>query len=58
MLEPDRTDVHERTGGSKAMLIAVVVALLLVGAIGAGLFLFKDRLFLDQQTGASAPANP
>jgi eukaryotic-like serine/threonine-protein kinase len=59
MLEPDRTDVHQRTGSSTGVLIAVVIALLLVGAIGAGLFLFKDRLFPEgQQTGASAPANP
>jgi len=46
MLEPDRTGVHgQAPGGSKAVVIALVVALLLAGAIGLGLFLFKERIF-------------
>jgi serine/threonine-protein kinase len=57
MLEPDRTDLHERAGGSKGMLIAVIVALLLLGAIGAGVFVFKDRIFPAQKSEPTTPAN-
>jgi serine/threonine protein kinase len=59
MLEPDRTGVHRQApGGSKAVVIALVVALLLAGAIGAGLFVFKDRIFGDaeqQRPGSTQP---
>lgn len=57
MLEPDRTGVHKIGGGSRGVIIALVVAVLLAGAIGTGLVLFKDRLFGggDTQT-QSAPA--
>jgi serine/threonine protein kinase len=43
MLEPDRTGVHD-TRNSKT-LIAIVVVLLLVAALGTGLLLYKDQLF-------------
>ena len=43
MLEPDRTGVHD-TRDSR-VVIAIVVALLLLGAVATGLFLYKDALF-------------
>jgi hypothetical protein len=43
MLEPDRTGVHD-TRSSK-MLIAIVVVLLVVVALGTTLVLYKDQLF-------------
>jgi hypothetical protein len=43
MLEPDRTGVHD-TRDSR-VLIALVVVLVLLGALGAGVFLYKDQLF-------------
>jgi len=45
MLEPDRTGVHEMKKGSNAVLIAVALIVLLLAALGAGVFMFKDRLF-------------
>ena len=46
MLEPDRTGVHKtKPPGSKSVLIALVIALLLACAIGASLFIFKDAIF-------------
>ena len=45
MLEPDRTGLHERPGQGRAVLILIVVALLLAGAIAAGLFVYKDEIF-------------
>lgn len=57
MLEPDRTGVHSRANSSKALVIAVIVAVVLAGAVGAGMFVFKDRLFGggDQQAEPAAP---
>jgi len=45
MLEPDRTGVHNIGGSNKAITIAIVVLVALIGAIGAGVFVFRDRLF-------------
>lgn len=60
MLEPDRTGVHEMKKGSNAVLIAVALIVLLLAALGAGVFMFKDRLFggggasLELSEGSSA----
>ena len=43
MLEPDRTGVHDTR--DPRVTIAIVVVLLLLGALGAGVFLYKDQLF-------------
>jgi serine/threonine-protein kinase len=43
MLEPDRTGVHD-TRDSR-VLIALVVVLVLLGALGAGIFIYKDQIF-------------
>ena len=43
MLEPDRTGVHD-TRNSR-MLIAIVVLVILVAALGTTLVLYKDQLF-------------
>ena len=43
MLEPDRTGVHDTRNSKK--LIALVVVLLLVAALGTTLVLYKDQLF-------------
>ncbi|MBT8494457.1 MAG: protein kinase [Deltaproteobacteria bacterium] len=57
MLEPDRTGVHDTRGSSKAVLIAVVIIVLLLGAIGAGVFMFKDQIFgSGSGEGALAPS--
>lgn len=45
MLEPDRTGVHRTNTSNKGVVIAIIIALLLAGAIGAGVFVFKDKLF-------------
>ncbi|RMH45128.1 MAG: serine/threonine protein kinase [Deltaproteobacteria bacterium] len=45
MLEPDRTGVHHFDGPGRGVWIALVIAVLLAGGIGAALFLFKDRIF-------------
>jgi serine/threonine protein kinase len=48
MLEPDRperNDEEEREGGSKGVMVAIIIALVLAAAVGAGLFLFKDQIF-------------
>jgi serine/threonine-protein kinase len=45
ILEPDRTGVHSVRAGSRAVIIALVVAVLLAAAIGVGLVIFKDRIF-------------
>jgi serine/threonine-protein kinase len=46
MLEPDRTGVHSLgEGGSKGVMIALIIALILAGGIGTALFLFKDKIF-------------
>ncbi len=47
ILEPDRTGVHRHPDhdGSRGVLIALIVAVLLAGAVGAGIFVFKDRIF-------------
>jgi len=61
MLEPDRTGVHEMKKGSNAVLIAVALIVLLLAALGAGVFMFKDRLFggggasLELSEGSSTP---
>ena len=44
MLEPDRTGLHKR-GGSRGVVIALVIAVLLAVSIGVGVFAFKDQLF-------------
>lgn len=45
MLEPERTGAHKKAGGgSNAMTIAIIVAVLLAAGIGVVFFLFKDRL--------------
>jgi len=46
MLEPDRTGVHKvGAGGNKGVIIALIIALILAGGIGAALFIFKDKIF-------------
>jgi eukaryotic-like serine/threonine-protein kinase len=45
MLEPDRTEEQEREGGSRGVMVAIIIALVLAAAVGAGLFLFKDQIF-------------
>jgi eukaryotic-like serine/threonine-protein kinase len=46
MLEPDRTDLHKKAASSgRGVIIALVIAIILAGAIGAGVFMFKDQLF-------------
>jgi serine/threonine-protein kinase len=55
ILEPDRTGVNQRIEPkNRAVTIAVVIALLLAGAVGGALFAFKDRLF----GGGQAPTQP
>ena len=44
MLEPDRTGLHEAQGGAKSVIIAALL-LVVLGGIGAALYLFKDSLF-------------
>jgi serine/threonine-protein kinase len=57
MLEPDRTGLHAMgKAGSRGVVIALVIALLLAGAIGTSLFVFKDRLFGEPAT--ATPAAP
>ena len=52
MLEPDRTGVHRQAApGNKNVLVALVIVVLLIGAIGAGVFLFKDRIFGTPESG-------
>ncbi|MCG8417934.1 MAG: serine/threonine protein kinase [Proteobacteria bacterium] len=58
ILEPERTSAHESTGGSKAIIIAFVVIVLLIGAIGAGLFVFKDRIFGPDNSAVPAATEP
>ena len=41
------------TGGSNGIVIALVIAVLLAGAIGAGVFVYKDRIF-----GSDAESQP
>lgn len=54
MLEPDRTGVHKASpSGSKGITIALIIAILLLAAIGAGAFIFKDRLFGGSEAGQS-----
>lgn len=46
LLEPDKTGVQRKTdAGSRTTAILIALAVLLAGAIGGGLFFFKDRLF-------------
>jgi len=45
MLEPEGTGVHERAPGSRGVMVALIIAVLLAGAVGAGFFMFKDRIF-------------
>jgi serine/threonine-protein kinase len=46
MLEPDRTGVHKvDVGANKGIMVALIIVILLVGGIGAALFLFKDKIF-------------
>lgn len=47
MLEPDRTGVHGHAGEgrSRSVMIALIVAVVLASVIGAGMFVFKDRIF-------------
>ncbi len=57
MLEPDRperAEADEHEGGSKGVMVAIIIALVLAAAVGAGLFLFKDQIF----GGASASGEP
>jgi eukaryotic-like serine/threonine-protein kinase len=60
MLEPDRTGLHKKPpGGNKGVVVALIIAIVLAGAIGTGLFVFKDRIFggeQPQQTPSSQPA--
>jgi hypothetical protein len=53
MLEPDRTEEQERAG-ARGMMVAIILALVLAAAVGAGLVLFKDQIF----GGASAASDP
>jgi serine/threonine-protein kinase len=56
ILEPDRTGVNNRVEAkSHAVTVAVVIALLLAGAVGGALFAFKDRLF-GAKPAPTAPA--
>jgi eukaryotic-like serine/threonine-protein kinase len=52
MLEPDRTGLHKRPGGGRGILIALIIAVVLAGAVGTGLFVFKDRLFGNSDAGS------
>lgn len=45
ILEPDRTGLHGRAEASRALIIALAIAVILACGIGVTLFLFKDRLF-------------
>lgn len=45
ILEPERTGLHGRVEGSKAILVALAVAVILASGIGVTIFLFKDQLF-------------
>lgn len=45
MLEPDRTGVHRMAGGSKGLVIALVVLVLLAAGLGTCLLIFKDQIF-------------
>jgi serine/threonine protein kinase len=56
MLEPDRTEEQEREGGSRSMMVAIIIALVLAAAVGAGLVLFKDQIFGDGGATASETA--
>ncbi len=58
MLEPDRTGVHKNplAEGNKSVLIALVIAVLLAGAVGVGVFLFKDRIFGGDSANPKPPA--
>lgn len=53
MLEPDRTEEPERAGGARGMMVAIILAVVLAAAVGAGLVLFKDQIF----GGASAASD-
>jgi eukaryotic-like serine/threonine-protein kinase len=57
MLEPDRTGVHGRPEGesSRSVMIALIVVLLLAGAVGAGLFVFKDKIFGSSDAAETTP---
>ena len=59
MLEPDRTGMYQNPtpGRSKGVVVAAIIALLLAGGIGVGVFLFKDRIFggNDNKPTQSAP---
>jgi len=59
ILEPDRTGVHRQPAGSssRGVMIALVIAILLAGAVGAGIFVFKDRIFGSDST-AAEPKQP
>lgn len=52
ILEPDRTGVHKRPGGGRGILLALIIAVLLAGAVGAGLFVFKDKIFGRSDAGS------
>ncbi|WP_428268679.1 serine/threonine protein kinase [Haliangium sp.] len=58
LLEPDRTE--ERAGteepASRGMLVALVIALVLAALVGAGLFLFKDKIFGDNTASGQSEA--
>jgi eukaryotic-like serine/threonine-protein kinase len=58
MLEPDRTGLHKKPGGGRGILIALLIAVLLAGAVGAGLFVFKDRIFGQGDAGSERLADP
>ena len=57
ILEPDRTGVHRNApDGSRSIVIALVIAVVLAGAIGAGIFVYKDRIFASDSK--SQPSEP
>lgn len=47
MLEPEGTGVHDKAApaGSRGVLVALIIAILLAGAVGAGVFVFRDQIF-------------
>ena len=52
MLEPDRTGVHKSPNpGSRGVMIALIIAIILAGAVAAGVFMFKDKLFGADEAG-------
>jgi serine/threonine-protein kinase len=56
MLEPDRTGVHKNPGGGgKGVMIALIIAIILAGAVAAGVFMFKDRLFGSDDAAETQP---